>query len=163
MVIGLLASLLHFIYITSRPHIAFLGRNPDLPGDYSDLERHPENIPVPGLLIVRFDAPLFYANAQTFSELVLEKVNKDHPKAVLLDAVVQDRLDVTSAEVLMGLVRELHSKDVAVYTAEVHGPVREFSQRTGLLDLIGEDRTFPTIDTAVRFIETSAEWVSNNK
>jgi len=56
---------------------------------------------------------------------------------------------------LKGLVSELHEKDISVYTAEVHEPVREFIQRSGLLDLIDEAQMFPTIEAAVRYIESS--------
>lgn len=56
MVIGLLGSLLFVIYRLSKPHIALLGRVPGMPGAYSDLTRHPENTPVPGILIVCIDA-----------------------------------------------------------------------------------------------------------
>ena len=70
MVIGLLASLVFVVYKTSRPHIASLGRVPGVPGAYSDLRRHPENTPVPGVLIVRVDAQLYYANALTVRDRV---------------------------------------------------------------------------------------------
>ena len=70
MVIGLVASLLFVIYRSSRPHLSSLGRVPGVPGAYSDLSRHPENTPVPGVLIVRLDAQLYYANALTVRDQV---------------------------------------------------------------------------------------------
>ena len=77
-------------------------------------------------------------------------------RAVILDGAVQDELDITSAEALKGLVKELHAKNLAVYVAEMHAPVQEFRRRTGLLEMIGEENVFPTVDLAVRFIETQA-------
>ena len=74
MLIGVLASLVFVIYRTSKPHVASLGRVPGVPGAYSDLERHPENERVPGTLIVRPDAQLYYANAQTFRNRVRDMV-----------------------------------------------------------------------------------------
>jgi MFS superfamily sulfate permease-like transporter len=68
----------------------------------------------------------------------------------------QDRLDLTSADVLKGLLKELQGKGIAVYVADMHAPVREFAQRTGLIELIGEDHIFPTVDAAVHFLETDA-------
>src|SRR6478609_7694411 len=65
MIIGLLSSLLFVVYQTSRPHLAVLGEVPDIPGAYSELALHPENKPVPGVLIVRLDGPIYYANALT--------------------------------------------------------------------------------------------------
>jgi SulP family sulfate permease len=157
MIIGLVASVLLILYQSSRPHLASLGRIPGIPGAYSDLQRHPESIAVPGVLIVRLDAPMYYANALTVRERMKELVAETQPppRVVLLDAAGQDSLDVTSAEVLKGLLSELKGKGVAIYVAELHGPVREFAQRTELLEMIGEDHIFPTIDTAVRFIETT--------
>ncbi len=77
------------------------------------------------------------------------------PRAVILDADVQDEIDLTSADMLKGLIKELRAKNIAVYVADVHAPVREFSRRAGLLELVGEDRAFPTLDAAVRFVETT--------
>jgi high affinity sulfate transporter 1 len=158
MIIGLVASLLLVIYHSSRPHIAKLGRIPGVPGAYSDLNRHPENTSVPGVLILRLDAPMYYANALTVREGAKALVGdaQPPPRAIVLDAAGQDSLDITSAEVLQGLVVELRDKGIEIYVAEVHAPVREFSQRTGLLEMIGEDHIFPTVEAAVRFIEMSA-------
>ena len=155
MIIGLVASVLLVLYQSSRPHLASLGRIPGIPGAYSDLKRHPENIPVPGVLILRLDAPMYYANALTVRERMKALVAEFQPppRAVVLDSAGQDSLDITSAEVLKGLVVELKDKGIDIYVAELHGPVREFGQRTGLLELIGEDHIFPTVDMAVRFIE----------
>jgi len=157
MIIGLVASVLLILFQSSRPHLASLGRIPGIPGAYSDLSRHPENIAVPGVLIVRLDAPMYYANALTVRERMKALVAESQPppRAVVLDSAGQDSLDITSAEVLKGLLAELKGKGMDIYVAELHGPVREFSQRTGLYDLIGEDHIFPTVDAAVSFIELS--------
>jgi len=60
---------------------------------------------------------------------------------------------VTSADVLKSLMKELHEKGIEVYWAEVHAPVLEHARQTGLLDAIGEDHVFPTVDAAVRSLE----------
>jgi sulfate permease, SulP family len=158
MIIGLVASVLLVLYQSSRPHIAVLGRIPGIPGAYSDLERHPENSAVPGVIILRLDAPIYYASALTVRGRMKTLVDEAGPslRAVVLDAAGQDSLDVTSAELLKGLVVELRNKGIDYYVAELHVPVREFGQRTGLLDMIGEDHIFPTVDAAVRSIEMSA-------
>jgi SulP family sulfate permease len=158
MIIGLLASLLLMIYHSSRPHLASLGRVPGIPGVYSDLKRHPENTPVPGILILRLDAPIYYANALTVREWIKALVadSQPPPRAVVMDLAGQDSMDITTAEALKGLVVELKEKGVDYYVAEVHAPVLEFSQRAALPELIGEDHMFPTIEAAVRFIERSA-------
>jgi SulP family sulfate permease len=157
MILGLLASLILVIYRSSRPHMAILGRLPGIRDAYVDLQRHPDSVAVPGVLIFRLDAPLYYANALTVRDQLKEIIEKsDVPlRAVLFDALTQDSLDLTSAEMLMGLVKEFHAQGVGVYVAGAHAPVIEFSRKSGLLDLIGEENVFPTVETAVRFIETS--------
>ena len=87
MIIGLLASLLFVIYRSSRAHLSAMGRVPGLPGVYSDLTRHPEDTPVPGVLIVRLDAPLYYANALSFKEAVKAMIAgaQPPPRAVVFE------------------------------------------------------------------------------
>ena len=71
-------------------------------------------------------------------------------------------LDLTSADVLKSLVKELQGSGMVVAMADVHAPVREFGRKTGLLDLIGEDHLFPTVDLAVQFAESTVEANSHN-
>jgi MFS superfamily sulfate permease-like transporter len=158
MMIGLLASLAFVVYRSSRPHLSSLGRVTGVPGAYSDLERHPENVPVPGVLIVRLDAPMYYANALTARDRLKAMLAEaaPPPRAVVFDGEGQDDLDLTSAQVLKGLVAELSSGGVAVYFVSVHAPVLERARQTGLLEAIGEGRVVPTIDQAVRTIEAQA-------
>jgi sulfate permease, SulP family len=165
MILGLLCSLLLVVYRSSRPHLSSLGRVPSIPGSYSDVTRHPENVPVPGLLILRLDAPLYYANALTVRDQIKQMIadTQPPPRAVLLDASVQDDLDVTSDDVLQGLVKELHAQGVAVYTAEVHAPVLDFGRKTGLLDLIGVDHIFPTVNAAVQAITLAGQAAVSGK
>jgi SulP family sulfate permease len=158
MMIGLLASLAFVVYRSSRPHLSSLGRVPGTPGAYSDLARHPENNPVPGVLIVRLDAPMYYANALTARDHVKALIREASPppRAVIFDAEGQDDLDLTSATVLKGLVDELQASCVAVYFADVHAPVLKRARETGLLEAAGGDRVFPTVDLAVRALEQRA-------
>lgn len=157
MLIGLLASLVFVVYRSSRPHISSLGRIPGTPGAYSDLTRHPENIPVPGILILRLDGPMYYANALTFRNRVKLMIDGStpRPRAVLFDAGAQDQLDLTSAEMFKRLVKDLQVRGITVYLADVHVPVREFGRRAGLLEFIRQDQVFPSVDIAVRFLEAN--------
>jgi MFS superfamily sulfate permease-like transporter len=72
------------------------------------------------------------------------------PRAIVLDVSVQGDLDVTSADMLQSLVKGLHGQGTAVYVAEVHASVLDFGRKTGLLDLIGTEYIFPTVDAAVQ-------------
>ena len=144
MVIGLVASLLFVVYKTSRPHIASLGRVPGAPGAYSDLSRHPENIPVPGVLIVRVDAQLYYANALTVRDHVKAMLAEMEtpPRAVIFDASAQDEIDVTSTNIIKSLYKELHGKGIEVYIADVHAPVLETRPQDWA---VGIDRRGPRV------------------
>ena len=155
MLVGLVSALLLIVYRSSRAHLSHLGKVPDEPGAYSDMTRHPENMPVPGVYIVRLDAPMYYANALTVRDKVMQMIKESDPpaRAVLFDAAVQDALDITSSNMLKSLIKRLHNQGIATYFAEVQDPVLEFSTKTGLLDLIGEDHLFSTVDAAVRHIE----------
>jgi high affinity sulfate transporter 1 len=156
MLIGLVASTLLMVYRSSRPHLAVLGRAPGVPGKYQDVDRHPGSTPVPGVLIVRLDAPLYYANALTVSDRVLEAVETadPRPRAVVFDATALDSLDITSAEMLEKLVAKLRAEDIDLVAAEVHAPVLAFARRTGLLAALGEDHIYPTVDAAVCALDT---------
>ena len=98
---------------------------------------------------------MYYANALTVRDRVKAMIAEmpTPPRAVILDAASQDQIDVTGTDVLKGLFKELHAKGIAVYVAEVHAPVLEYGRQTGLLEALGEDHVFPTVDAAVRMIE----------
>lgn len=155
MMIGLLASLAFVVYRSSKPHLSSLGRVPGVAGAYADLARHPENEPVPGVLIIRLDAPMYYANALTARDHVKALIRDatPPPRAIVFDAEGQDDLDFTSAEVLKGLVAELRASGMVVRFADVHGPVLERAREAGLLDAVGDGNVHPTVDLAVKAIE----------
>jgi sulfate permease, SulP family len=152
LVIGVLAMVLFVVYHASRPHLSVLGHVPGLPGAYGDVGRHPTYARVPGLLILRLEAPLFYANASLVCDTVKRLVggSEPTPPAVILDVGANSDLDITSAERLGELVESLRSAGVGFALAEVRLPVLEAARRTRLLDTIGADRCFRTIDEAVR-------------
>jgi SulP family sulfate permease len=157
MIIGLLASLLFVIYRSSRARLSSLGRIPGVPGAYSDVARHPGDAPVPGIAIVRLDTPVYYANALTVRDAVRAMIADQEPPpgAVVLDVGTQDELDVTSTEMIKGLVKQLREAGLQVCFADVHAPILQRGRQTGLLEAIGEDSVFPTVDAAVRHIEAA--------
>ncbi|MCC7163408.1 MAG: SulP family inorganic anion transporter [Anaerolineae bacterium] len=157
MIIGVVASLVFVIFKSSRPHVAALGHVPGVRGAYSDLGRHPENIAVPGVLIARMDGQLYYASAPTLRDQVKAMIEAmpSPPRAVILDANAWYEIDVTSVDILEKLLKELQGKGIAVYLADVHAPVYEYAARSGLLEIVGQTNVFPTVDAAVRYIETN--------
>lgn len=155
MVIGLLASLAFVIYRSSRPHLSSLGRVSGVPGAYADLSRHPESTPVPDVLIVRLDGPLYYANALTVRDGVraLVAARPSPPAAIVFDAAAQDTLDLTSTEMLMRLLTELQGAEIETYFADVHAPVLERAAHAGLAEVVPADHVLPTVESAVQRIE----------
>lgn len=110
----LLASTIH--HKSSRPHGALLGRVPRVPGVYTDLERHPENQPVPGTCDLPAGLPSLLRQRSLVRERVkaLIKESKPPAKALLFDMTVNDRLDITGAEMLVKLVNELEKDGTMV-------------------------------------------------
>ncbi len=118
---------------------------------YSDLQRHPGNSPVPGLIIFRFNTPIYFANAQLFHRRIKEQVKAggQEIKAVIVDMVANDRLDVTSIEMLEKLAEELQRNRIEMLAVHVHQPVLDIIQRSGLAEHFKTVSTFGTIDSAV--------------
>jgi MFS superfamily sulfate permease-like transporter len=114
-------------------------------------------VPVPGVLIVRMDAPLYYANALTARDLVRSMVRDatPPPHGLVFDAEGQDALDLTSSETLLGLVKELRASGLTVAFANVHAPVLERARLIGLVEAVGMDNVYGTVDEAVRALEAS--------
>lgn len=152
LLIGVVAMLLLVIYSASRPHLGVLARVPGVPGAYGDVERHPDYQRIPGLLVLRIEAPLFYANATLVRDRIKFLVGSSDPlpRAVILEPSAQDGLDITSAEMLEQLITTLRSAGIDFALADLRQPVIDMARRTGLLETLGENRIFHTIDEAVQ-------------
>jgi len=157
--IGVVSMVLLLLFHVSRPRIGVLGRVPGVPDAYGDVGRHPDYEPVPGVLILRLEAPLFYANAAVVADRVRALVGAAEPvpAAVILDGGAIEDLDITSAEVVDTLVHTLHSAGVDFALADVREFVLDTARRVGVLDTIGADHTFHTIDEAVRALAPRAQ------
>ena len=132
-----------------HPYMAVLGRVAGLKG-YHDITRHPEAAQIPGLLLFRFDAPLFFANAEVFHEALLKAMaSLDRPLRVVVAAEPITDIDSTAADMLVQLGRDLRKKGITLAFAEMKGPVKDSLRRYGIFDLVGEDRFYPTIGESV--------------
>jgi sulfate permease, SulP family len=151
LLIGVVSMVLLVIYHATRPHVSVLGRVPGVADAYGDVGRHPDYRAVPGLLLLRLEAPLFYANAALVADRIkaFAGAGEPLPRAVILDIGANGRLDITSCEKLAELVAELRSAGIDFALAEVRAPAIEHARRAGVLGDIGEDRVFHTIDEAV--------------
>jgi high affinity sulfate transporter 1 len=160
--IAILLSLADFVRRAWRPHDAVLGREDELKG-YHDIDRHPSARLIPGLLLYRFDAPLFFANAGYFRRrvrrLVVEAAQPVHWVVVAAEPITD--VDTTAADTLHQLLQELRQEGVTLAFAELKGPVKDRLLRYGLFDAVGPDRFFPTVGTAVDgYVEaTGTAWV----
>jgi MFS superfamily sulfate permease-like transporter len=151
LLIGVGASILLIVARASRPHVSILGADPAHPDIYVDLRRHPAAVPVPGVLVVRPDAPLRYVNAQTVRDAI-ERAMK-HPgeatRVVIIDLDINDDIDITSADMLSKLADRLERQDSTLALAYVHLPALRVARQAGLLDKIGDDHIFPNLATAI--------------
>ncbi len=150
--IAVLLSLVIVLYRSSQPYGSVLGRVPGAPGAYTDIQRHPENKSIPGLVIFRFNSPLYFANAALFHSRLKELIssNTSPAKAVIVDMVTTDQLDITSIEMLEKLAVELERNHIEIMVADVHEPTREMARRSGLAEHLNKAKVFPTIDAAVQ-------------
>jgi sulfate permease, SulP family len=159
LMIGVATMLLLVIYNASRPHVGVLGEMPGLPGAYGDVERHPDYARVPGgLLVLRLQGPIFYANATLVRDRIkyLVGASEPLPHAVILEPTANDGLDITSAETLDQLITTLRSAGIDFALADARQPVIDMARRTGLLDTLGADRLFPTVTAAIETLGASA-------
>ena len=148
---AVLLSLGFLLYRASRPHVAALGRLPGSHVTYADLARHADAEPVPGLVMVRLDAPLYFFNANVAKTQILGLVasREPAPRAVLVDMAATADLDVTTTDMLSSLLTDLHDAAVELMLAQVKGSVRDRLGRTGLMAQISENRIYLSLDAAV--------------
>ena len=149
--IAIAASLLAIVYRSSRPRMDVLGKIDDEKAAWGRLHRHPDRRPVEGVVVVRLDAPLFWANATAFEELLLAEVD-DRPgtRALVLDLEATTQLDTTSADVLTHLAAQLEKRQVNLYLARVLHRVNTVLQKSGFCDVVGPDRFWHSISQCVR-------------
>jgi high affinity sulfate transporter 1 len=159
--LAVVISVIEFLWDGWRPHSAVLGRVDGIRG-YHDLKRYPDARLIPGLVLFRWDAPLFFANAELFQERVLEAVeNSPTPvRRIIVAAEPVTSVDVTSADVLAELEQTLRASQIELRFAEMKDPVKDKLKRFELLDRLGTDVFHPTVGAAVDayLAEHSVDW-----
>lgn len=148
--IAVAIAILEYLWNGWRPHYAILGRVDHLKG-YHDISRHPTARLIPGLVLFRWDAPLFFANAELFHHCVLDTIAKSqHPvQRVVITSEPVTSVDVTSADMLIELDEQLKAAGIELCFAEMKDPVRDKLRKFGLSARFGNERFFPTIGQAV--------------
>ena len=143
-------SIVDLLRRVARPHDAVLGYVRGMAGMH-DVDDYPDATPVPGLVVYRYDAPLFFANAQDFRERAMRAV-EDAAGPVewfVLNCETNIDPDITAVDAMEQLRGELAERGITFVMARVKQDLRDDLLAAGLIDRVGEDRIFPTLPTAV--------------
>ena len=155
--IGVILSLLLLVARASRPGLYRLGRDPEL-GSYLDTARFDRLEPTPGLLMIRLDGPLFFADANRFKDGVTAMLDaSDAPlHAVLLDADAISQSDTDGADILIELASAVRRDGMQLALARVPGPVLDIWRRAGVVDAVGESNVFVSMRDAAETLSGGA-------
>jgi SulP family sulfate permease len=147
-------SILDLLRRIARPHDGILGYIPGMAGMH-DVDDYDTGRQVPGLLVYRYDAPLFFANAEDFRRRALAAVDAADPPVewFLLNAEANTEVDLTAVDALEEVRRTLAERDIVFALARVKFELHEILASVGFVDRIGEDRVFMTLPTAVSAYE----------
>ncbi|HSC85264.1 MAG TPA: SulP family inorganic anion transporter, partial [Pseudomonas sp.] len=148
--LAVLVAVIEFLWDGWRPHYAVLGRVDGIRG-YHDVARYPDARRVPGLVLFRWDAPLFFANAELFQNCVLQAVAQSPTpvRRLVIAAEPVTSVDVTSADMLVELEQVLREASIELRFAEMKDPVKDKLQRLEVLACIGSEVFQPTVGAAV--------------
>jgi high affinity sulfate transporter 1 len=148
--LAIVVAVIEFLWDGWRPHSAVLGRVERVKG-YHDITRHPEARLIPGLVLFRWDAPLFFANAELFHERALDAVASSPTPVrwLVVAAEPVTSVDVTAADAVCELDDTLHAADIELCFAEMKDPVKDKLKRFGLFTRLGEQTFFATLGEAV--------------
>jgi high affinity sulfate transporter 1 len=148
--IAIAIAVAEFLWDAWRPHSAVLGQVDGLRG-YHDIKRYPSARHVPGLVLFRWDAPLFFANAELFHQRVLEAVAQSPTpvRRIIVTAEPVTDVDVTSADMLAELQHSLTQSGIELRFAEMKDPVKDKLKRFELFERFGPTNFYPTIGSAV--------------
>jgi sulfate permease, SulP family len=146
--IGALTAIGLFLWRTSFPHIAVVGRVGDTEHFRNVLRHHVQTYP--GILALRVDGSLYFANTKYLEDYILKAI-AEHPEIhhlVLICSAI-NFIDASALETLEGLISDLQGAGVQMYLAEVKGPVYDRLQKIGLIDKLGRDRVFISTHQAI--------------
>jgi high affinity sulfate transporter 1 len=159
---AIVLSVAAFLWRSWHPHVAVLGRAPGVKG-YHDVTRYTEADQIPGLLLFRFDAPIFFANAELFRDSIMQAVKEanGHIARVVIAAEPITDLDSTAADMLATLDRELAGQGIDLAFAELRDPMKDRLRTFGIMEQIGHEKFYMTLGQAVRVYveETGVEWI----
>lgn len=144
-------SVLGLVYRSGRVEVDVMGKVSSEKAAWGSVGRHPDRQTIPGILVLRLSAPLFWVNAATVEDLVTQEVDgAPTTRAVILDLEATNQLDTTSADVLAELIDALRQRGIDVYLVRVMHLARTVLRRTGILDTLGPDHMWRSISQGVR-------------
>jgi high affinity sulfate transporter 1 len=146
--VATLASVVMLLTRAARPHVAFLGRIPGT-SSYSDLARHPENEPLPGVVAFRPEASLLYVNADSVFEAVMDRIRSQGPagiRLVVCDLSASPHIDLAGSRMLHRLHDELAQHGIALQIVGAHGRLRDLLRADGIGEKVGGLDRLTTLD-----------------
>lgn len=148
--LAIVIAVIEFLWDGWRPHFTVLGRAPGIRG-YHDVKRYPNARRIPGLVLFRWDAPLFFANAELFQDSILKSAAESPTpvKRIIVTAEPVTSVDVTSADMLVELLGILHHAGIELHFAELKDRVKDKIKQFEVFDVLGENVFHPTIAAAV--------------
>lgn len=152
-VLAIILAVLLFFRRSWWPHGAVLGRVSEVEGWHS-VEFYPEAEQLPGIVVYRWEAPLFFANAGAFRQQVRHLVHEHRPVWVVLQCEAVTDIDVTAAAMLRQLDDELNDDGVHLAFAEMRSRLQDLTLRYGLLETLDADHFYPTLETALEAAQT---------
>ena len=159
--IAIVIAVIEFLWDGWRPHYAVLGRVDGIRG-YHDIKRYPNARRIPGLVLFRWDAPLFFANAELFHQRMLEAIagSPTQVRRIIVTAEPVTSIDVTSADMLAELEHSLTESGIELRFAEMKDPVKDKLKRFELFERFGAADFYPTIGAAVDayLLEHAVDW-----
>jgi SulP family sulfate permease len=149
--IGALLSVFVVIFETSRPHMAVLGKVPNTTHFYRNIDRFNDVIIDEEILIIRFDAQLYFANTSYFTDKIEEfvKTKGRSLKLIIIDAEVINNIDSSGISTLETIFDRYSKREIKVYFTGVKGPVRDAFAKSKLIDKIGVENCFMSIQRGV--------------
>jgi len=159
--IAIVIAVIEFLWDGWRPHYAVLARVDGIRG-YHDIKRYPNARRIPGLVLFRWDAPLFFANAELFHQRMLEAIagSPTQVRRIIVTAEPVTSIDVTSADMLAELEHSLTESGIELRFAEMKDPVKDKLKRFELFERFGAADFYPTIGAAVDayLLEHAVDW-----
>ncbi len=150
-------AVLGLVYRSSRAEMDVMGKVPDEKAAWGSVSGHPERKTIDGILVIRLDAPLFWANATMIQERVLAAVDEDpNVQVLLLDLEATSQLDTTSIDMLEQLLQRLRERSIDLYLVRVFYQARKVLARAGFIELLGDDHMWHSISAGVRAAKASA-------